>query len=158
MQTRDSGRIRQAFDADDARKVFDLDFTLARVLAERRLVRRDRTRKRLDRTREPLDFLRERLRTRDRAFDRGLDLGLDCVQAAAELGKLTCQVARAAGKFGELIAAFEAIVPAGGDRVIDRECSERPEPGQRRFRAGKAETRIDRRAEQGGDQYHAGCD
>ena len=46
LQTRDTGCIRQAFDADDARKVFD--FELSRVFGERRVVRYYRIRKRLD--------------------------------------------------------------------------------------------------------------
>ena len=69
--------------------------------------------------------------------------------------ELARQIAGATRQLGKLVARLQAIIPAGGDRVIDGKRGKRTNPRQCRLCAGKAEPRIDDDAERDANQHHA---
>ena len=65
------------------------------------------------------------------------------------------EIARSAGEIGNLIADLGAVALAAGDGVVDREHSQDAKRRQGCIGRGNAKTKIEHKAERGGDQHHA---
>ncbi len=112
----------------------------------------------LDHRTEFADLDRQRIDRATRAIDASAHVLVHVVEPPRHLGHLPRQIGGAARQVANLVAEMAAVAQPAGNAVVEHHADERCQRHDRRGARVDLEAEIERRADRGGDEHHAGRD